>query len=94
MWPNGTGSSSPATAAAEQRRRTQAGAIRRKLAQIGTAETALITELETPADPADPAAQALRDLLADARADHNTPPASDPGTAPQDPVSHLTGDTG
>ena len=177
----------PATAAAaEQRRRTQAGTLRRKLAKIDTAEAALITELETPADPADPAAQALRqrirarftelygqrttletelaaldaaapagqdddptlldelpnlgdiltgappalterlldafdvqavynrdkhqvtihatitdatpqalrDLLADPRADHNTPPASDPGTAPQDPVSHLTGDTG
>jgi len=177
----------PATAAAaEQRRRTQAGTLRRKLAKIDTAEAALITELETPADPADPAAQALRqrirarftelygqrttletelaaldaaapagqdddptlldelpnlgdiltgappalterlldafdvqavynrdkhhvtihatitgatpqalrDLLADPRADHNTPPASDPGTAPQDPISHLTGDTG
>ena len=37
--------------------------------------------------------QALRDLLADPRADHNTPPAST-RTAAQDPVSHLTGDTG
>ena len=25
---------------------------------------------------------------------HNTPPASHPGAAPQDPVSHLSGDTG
>ena len=38
-------------------------AIRRKIARLDTAETALITELETPADPADPAAQALRQRI-------------------------------
>jgi hypothetical protein len=159
--------------------------IRRKLARIDSAETALIAELETPADPGDPAAQALRqrirarftdlytqrttletelatledtpaqsandptlldelptlgdiltqapanlterlldvfdiqavynrdknqvtihatltdatpqairDLLTDPRADHNTPLPSQPGTTPQDHVSHLTGHTG
>ena len=173
-------------AAAEQRRHTKAETIRRKLAKIDTAENALITELETPADPSDPAAQALRqrirarftelygqrttletelaaldaaapatqaddptlldelpnlgdiltgappalteqlldafdiqatynrdkhqatihatitdatpqairDLLTDPRADHNTPPPSQPGTAHQDHVSHLAGHTG
>ena len=51
----------PATAAAaEQRRRTHAGTLRRKLARIDTAEGALITELETPADPG---AQALRQRI-------------------------------
>jgi len=174
----------PATAAAaEQRRHTQAEAIRRKLTKIDTAENALITELETPADPAAqalrqrirarftelygqrttletdlaaleaaaPAAQAddptlldelphlgdiltsapaglterllaafdiqavyngdkhqatihatitnvtpqtIRDLLADPRADHNTPLPSEPGTATQHHVSHSTGHTG
>ena len=45
----------PATAAGQaQRRDKQAAAIRRKLARLEGAETALITELETPADPADP----------------------------------------
>ena len=54
----------PASAAGQaERRDKQAAAIRRKLAQIGTAETALITELETPADPGDPAAQALRQRI-------------------------------
>ena len=38
-------------------------ALRKKLAKIDVAETALITELETPADPADPAAQALRNRI-------------------------------
>ena len=50
-------------AAAEQRRHTKAETIRRKLAKIDTAENALITELETPADPSDPAAQALRQRI-------------------------------
>ena len=54
----------PASAAAqEQRRHNQAEAIRRKLTKIDTAENALITELETPADPADRAAQALRQRI-------------------------------
>ena len=54
----------PATAAGQaQRRDKQATTIRRKIARLGTAETALITELETPADPADPAAQALRQRI-------------------------------
>jgi hypothetical protein len=42
----------------------------------------------------DATAQAIKDLLADPRADHNTPPASQPGTTPQDQVGHLTGHTG
>ncbi len=54
----------PASAAAqEQRRHAKAEVVRRKLAKIDTAETALITELETPADPADRAAQALRQRI-------------------------------
>jgi site-specific DNA recombinase len=172
----------PATAAGQaERRDKQAAAIRRKIARLDSAETALITELETPADPGDPAAQALRqrirarftdlytqrttletelaalqdtpaehdndptlldelpilgdilteapaalterlldafdmqavynrdknqvtihatvtdatpqairDLLTDPRADHNTPPPPQPGTTSQDHVSHLT----
>jgi len=176
----------PASAAGQaERRDKQAAAIHRKLARIDTAEAALIAELETPADPSDHAAQALRqrirarftelygqrttldtelaaldqpptkqasdpslldelpflgdiltsapadlterlldafdvqavynrdknqvtihatltdatpqtikDLLADPRADHNTPPPSQPGTTPQDHVGHLTGHTG
>jgi len=176
----------PATAAGQaERRDKQAATIRRKIARLDTAETALITELETPADPADPAAQALRqrirarftdlytqrttletelaalqnapaehdndpalldelpflgdilteapaslterlldvfdmqavynrdknqvtihatvtdatpqairDLLTDPRADHNTPLPSQPGTTSQDHVGHLTGHTG
>ena len=38
--------------------------------------------------------QAIRDLLTDPRADHNTPLPSPPGTTGQDHVSHLTGHTG
>ena len=38
--------------------------------------------------------QAIRDLLTDPRADHNTPRPSQPGTTGQDHVSHLTGHTG
>ena len=54
----------PASAAGHaERRDKQAAAIRRKLARIDTAEAALITELETPADPSDPAAQALRQRI-------------------------------
>jgi DNA invertase Pin-like site-specific DNA recombinase len=51
----------PATAtdAAEARARKEAR-LRAELARIGTAEHGLITELEQPADPADPAAQAYR----------------------------------
>ena len=49
----------PASAAGQaERRDKQAAAIRRKIARLDTAETALITELETPTDPGDPAAQA------------------------------------
>ena len=45
----------PASAAGQaDRRDKQAAAIRRKIARIDTAETALITELETPADPPTP----------------------------------------
>jgi site-specific DNA recombinase len=51
----------PASAADQaQQNADRAQAIRKQLARIDTAEAALITELETPADPADPAAQALR----------------------------------
>jgi hypothetical protein len=39
------------------------GQGRRQLARIDTAGNALITELETPARPADPAAQALRNRI-------------------------------
>ena len=54
----------PASAAGQaERRDKQAAAIRRKIARLDTAETALITELETPADPGDPAAQALRQRI-------------------------------
>ncbi len=38
--------------------------------------------------------QTVRDLLADPRADRKTALTSDPETAPQDHVSHLTGHTG
>ena len=38
--------------------------------------------------------QAIRDLLTDSRADHNTPLPSQPGTTSQDHVSHLTRHTG
>ena len=57
----------PATAAAEQRRRT----YNRDKHQVTIHATI------TGATP-----QALRDLLAEPRADHSTPPASDPGTGP------------
>jgi hypothetical protein len=51
----------PASAADEAARRAaHADALRKQLAKIDTGEHALITELETPADPSDPAAQALR----------------------------------
>ncbi|HEX4059942.1 MAG TPA: recombinase family protein, partial [Streptosporangiaceae bacterium] len=40
--------------------RARAAKLRKELTKIGTAEKSLIQELETPADPADPAAQALR----------------------------------
>ena len=54
----------PATAAGRaERRDEQAAAIRRKIARLDTAETALIIELETPANPSDPAAQALRQRI-------------------------------
>ncbi len=54
----------PASAAGQAARRDrQAAAIRRKIARLDSAETALITELETPADPTDPAAQALRQRI-------------------------------
>jgi hypothetical protein len=51
----------PASAAdhADQQAR-QSGHLRRELARIDTAEHGLITELEAPADPADPTAQAYR----------------------------------
>jgi hypothetical protein len=47
------------TARATAREKT----LRKKLAKIDVAETALITELETPADPGNPAAQALRNRI-------------------------------
>jgi site-specific DNA recombinase len=51
----------PADAADQATRQTeQAGHLRKQLAPIDTAERALISELETAADPADPAAQAYR----------------------------------
>ncbi len=40
------------------------------------------------------AAQAIRDLLTDPRADHNTPRPSQTGTTGQGHLSHLTGHTG
>ena len=51
----------PADAAEQTARHAEtAGHLRKQLARIDTAERALITELETAADPADPAAQAYR----------------------------------
>jgi site-specific DNA recombinase len=44
-------------------RQEKATAIRRQLSKIDTAENALITELEAPAQPGDPAAQALRQRI-------------------------------
>jgi len=51
------------TAAADQRRQQRAAALRKKLAKIDVSERALVTELETPIDPADAAAQALRNRV-------------------------------
>ena len=54
----------PADAAAEAGRRTvQAKRLDQQLAKVETAQAALITELETPASPGDPAAQALRERV-------------------------------
>jgi site-specific DNA recombinase len=54
----------PATAAAHaQRNAARAETLRKKLAKIDVSERALITELETPIDPADQAAQALRNRI-------------------------------
>jgi hypothetical protein len=51
----------PADAADQAARQARAaGHLRQQLARIDTAERALISELETQADPADPAAQAYR----------------------------------
>jgi hypothetical protein len=51
----------PADAAEQTARHAeQAGHLRKQLARIDAAERALISELETAADPADPAAQAYR----------------------------------
>jgi site-specific DNA recombinase len=51
----------PAGAAEQTARHAEAaGHLRKQLARIDTAERALISELETAADPADPAAQAYR----------------------------------
>ncbi len=51
------------TAAADQRRQKRAEGLRKKLARIDVSERALVTELETPVDPADAAAQALRNRV-------------------------------
>ena len=51
------------TAAVTARAAARSKALRKKLAKIDVAETALITELETPADPGNPAAQALRNRI-------------------------------
>ncbi len=54
----------PASAADQAAQRTaKAAALRKQLARIDTAENALITELEAPAQPGDPAAQALRNRI-------------------------------
>jgi site-specific DNA recombinase len=54
----------PADAAAETARRAAAAKrLDQQLAKTETAQAALITELETPADPGDPAAQALRERI-------------------------------
>jgi hypothetical protein len=44
-------------------RTAKAAALRKQLARINSAEAALITELEAPADPGDQAAQALRQRI-------------------------------
>ncbi len=51
------------TTAADQRRQQRAEGLRKKLAKIDVSERALVAELETPIDPADPAAQALRNRV-------------------------------
>ena len=51
------------TAAHDQRRQQRAEGLRKKLAKIDVSERALVTELETPIDPADAAAQALRNRV-------------------------------
>ncbi len=78
----------PATAAGQaERRDKQAAAIRRKIARLDSAETALITELETPADPTDPAAQGL--AAADPRPVHRPLyPAHHPGHRASRPRRH------
>ena len=54
----------PADAAADAAQRaSRAKKLDKRLDQIETAQQALITELETPADPNDPAAQALRERI-------------------------------
>jgi hypothetical protein len=54
----------PADAEQEAAQRaTQAKRLDQQLTKIGTAQAALITELETPADPGDPAAAALRERI-------------------------------
>jgi site-specific DNA recombinase len=54
----------PADAEQEAARRAaQARRLDKRLAQIETAQHALITELETPADPGDPAAAPLRERI-------------------------------
>ncbi len=54
----------PAYATAEAAQRaTRAKRLDKRLDQIETAQQALVTELETPADPGDPAAQALRERI-------------------------------
>jgi site-specific DNA recombinase len=54
----------PQDAAEQDRRRdAQAAALRKQLARIEVAENALLSELETPADPGDKAAQALRNRI-------------------------------
>jgi hypothetical protein len=54
----------PATAAAQAAKRAaQTRWLDQRLAKIETAQRALVTELETPASPSDPAAQALRERI-------------------------------
>ena len=54
----------PATAEQDAAQRAaQARTLDKRLAKIETAMRALVTELETPADPDDPAGQALRDRV-------------------------------
>jgi uncharacterized protein (DUF3084 family) len=51
------------TAQETARRAAQAKRLDKELAKVETAQHALITELETPADPSDPAALALRERI-------------------------------